>query len=265
MVTPPDIEARILRLYHAEKWLIGTIAQQLHVHYSVVGRVLAQAGLPRPGPPPRKSRIDPYLAFIRQTAWAGCAAEGCRRREFDIVAAWSVCRLGRSLSDLIGLLGELRSRDIDLYLHQQALDTSTPSGRALFGMLGVFSEFERAMIRDRVMAGLDRARSSGKRLGRPRTTPFTVQRIRAALDEGRGVRETARLLKVSAAKVHRQCHRASPRHHHPRLYYGLSVARVFTVARFWRKWPALAPCPIFFYPPDEDASESSHFVHQSTD
>ena len=68
-------------------------------------------------------------------------------------------------------------------------------------MLGVFSEFERAMIRDRVMAGLDRARSSGKRLGRPRTTPFQVQRIRLALDEGRGVRETARLLKVSAAKV----------------------------------------------------------------
>src|SRR6516162_3989171 len=67
MVTPPEIEARILRLYHAEKWLIGTIAHQLHVHYSVVGRVLAQAGLPRPGPPPRKSRIDPYLAFIRQT------------------------------------------------------------------------------------------------------------------------------------------------------------------------------------------------------
>ena len=123
------------------------------------------------------------------------------RREFDIAAAWSVCRLGRSLSDLIGLLGELRSRDIDLYLHQQALDTSTPSGRMLFGMLGVFSEFERAMIRDRVMAGLDRARSSGKRLGRPRTTPFQVQRIRLALDEGRGVRETARLLKVSAAKV----------------------------------------------------------------
>ena len=91
--------------------------------------------------------------------------KGVARRDFDIVAAWSVCRLGRSLSDLIGLLGELRSRDIDLYLHQQALDTSTPSGRALFGMLGVFSEFERAMIRDRVMAGLDRARSSVKRLG----------------------------------------------------------------------------------------------------
>ena len=127
--------------------------------------------------------------------------KGVARREFDLVAAWSVCRLGRSLSDLIGLLGELRSRDIDLYLHQQALDTSTPSGRALFGMLSVFSEFERSMIRDRVMAGLDRARASGKRLGRPRTTPFKISRIRAALDEGRGVRETARLLKVSPAKV----------------------------------------------------------------
>jgi DNA invertase Pin-like site-specific DNA recombinase len=98
------------------------------------------------------------------------------------------------------LLRELRSGDIDLYLHQQALDTSTPSGRMLFGMLSVFSEFERAMIRDRVMAGLDRARSSGKRLDRPRTTPFTVQRIRLALGEGRGVRETARLLKVSASR-----------------------------------------------------------------
>jgi DNA invertase Pin-like site-specific DNA recombinase len=127
--------------------------------------------------------------------------KGVSRKEFDLVAAWSVCRLGRSLSDLVGMLSELRSRDIDLYLHQQALDTSTPSGRALFGMLGVFSEFERAMIRDRVLAGLDRARAAGKRLGRPRMTPFTISRIRAALDEGRGVRETARMLKVSPAKV----------------------------------------------------------------
>jgi DNA invertase Pin-like site-specific DNA recombinase len=127
--------------------------------------------------------------------------KGVTRGEYDLVAAWSVCRLGRSLADLVGLLGELQARGVDLYLHQQGLDTGTPSGRALFGMLGVFSEFERSMIRDRVMAGLDRARSAGKRLGRPRTTPFTVRRIRAALDEGRGVRETARLLKVSAATV----------------------------------------------------------------
>jgi DNA invertase Pin-like site-specific DNA recombinase len=78
--------------------------------------------------------------------------KGMTRGEYDLVAAWSVCRLGRSLADLIGLLGELQVRGVDLYLHQQALDTSTPSGRMLFGMLGMFSEFERAMIRDRVMA-----------------------------------------------------------------------------------------------------------------
>ena len=86
--------------------------------------------------------------------------------------------MDRSLSDLVGLLGELQSRDMDLYLRQQALDTTKPSGRALFGKRGMFSDFERAMIRDRVMA------ASSKRLGRPRTTPFAVQRIRAVLDEG---------------------------------------------------------------------------------
>src|SRR6202142_2397547 len=67
MVTPPDLEAQILRFYHAEKWTIGTIARQLHIHHSVVRRVLAQAGLPRVGPPPRPSKIDAYLPFIRQT------------------------------------------------------------------------------------------------------------------------------------------------------------------------------------------------------
>ena|ERR1700733_14739382 len=67
MVTPADIEAQILRYYHAEKWTIGTIASQLHVHHSVVQRVLAQAGLPHPGPSPRPSRIDAYLPFILQT------------------------------------------------------------------------------------------------------------------------------------------------------------------------------------------------------
>ena len=72
--------------------------------------------------------------------------KGFARRKFDIVAAWSVCRLGRSLSDLIDLLGELQARDIDLYLHQQALDTSRPD---VVRDAGVFSEFERAMIRDR--------------------------------------------------------------------------------------------------------------------
>ena len=84
------------------------------------------------------------------------------RREFDLVAAWSVDRLGRSLTDLLSLLGELHDRGVDLYLHQQGVDTSTPSGRAMFQMMGVFAEFERAMIVERTKAGMARARISGK-------------------------------------------------------------------------------------------------------
>ena len=81
------------------------------------------------------------------------------RREFDMVAAWSVDRLGRSLQHLVNGLSDLQAADVGLYLHKQGLDTSTPSGRALFGMLGVFAEFERELIRERVNAGLKHARS----------------------------------------------------------------------------------------------------------
>ena len=83
------------------------------------------------------------------------------QRRFDVVMAWSVDRLGRSLQDLVGFLGELHALDVDLVLHQQGLDTTTPSGRAMFQMMGVFAEFERAMIRDRVKAGLDRRLGHG--------------------------------------------------------------------------------------------------------
>jgi DNA invertase Pin-like site-specific DNA recombinase len=89
------------------------------------------------------------------------------RREFDMVMAWSVDRLGRSLQDLVAFLSELHALKIDLFLRQQGLDTTTPGGKAMFQMLGVFAEFERAMIQERVRAGLARARSEGKRLGRP--------------------------------------------------------------------------------------------------
>jgi DNA invertase Pin-like site-specific DNA recombinase len=69
--------------------------------------------------------------------------KGIARRDFDVVAAWSVDRLGRSLQDLMGFLGEMHAKTIDLYLHRQGLDTGTPAGKALFQMLGVFGEFER--------------------------------------------------------------------------------------------------------------------------
>ena len=94
-------------------------------------------------------------------------AKDAARRRFDMVMAWSVDRLGRSLQDLVGLLSDLHAYGIDLFLHQQGLDTTTPSGRMMFQMLGVFAEFERAMIGELVRAGLDRARAQGKTLGRP--------------------------------------------------------------------------------------------------
>ena len=87
-------------------------------------------------------------------------------RKINMIAAWSVDRLGRSLQDLVGFLNELQALHCHLYLHQQAIDTTTPSGRAMFQMCGVFAEFERSMIVERVNAGLKRAKAQGVRLGR---------------------------------------------------------------------------------------------------
>src|SRR6516164_9035990 len=87
-------------------------------------------------------------------------------RKINMIAAWSVDRLGRSLQHLVGFLNELQALNCNLYLHQQAIDTSTPSGRAMFQMCGVFAEFERSMIVERVNAGLAWARANGVRLGR---------------------------------------------------------------------------------------------------
>ena len=126
------------------------------------------------------------------------------RREFDMVAAWSVDRLGRSLTDLLAVLGELHANDVGLYLHQQGLDTSTPSGRAMFQMMGVFAEFEHAMIRERVMAGLARARDEGTKLGRrpiEETDGRKAAAIRAALARKIGVRRIARDLGVGVGTV----------------------------------------------------------------
>jgi DNA invertase Pin-like site-specific DNA recombinase len=128
---------------------------------------------------------------------------GIARREFDQVAAWSVDRLGRSLQDLVAFLGELHGKGIDLYLHQQGLDTGTPAGKAMFQMLGVFAEFERAMIVERVKAGLSRARSQGKRLGRRPVNPDMIERIQAQLATGTGILKTAKTLGVGTGTVHK--------------------------------------------------------------
>ncbi len=125
------------------------------------------------------------------------------RREFDMVAVWSVDRLGRSLQDLVSFLGDLQSKKVDLYLHQQALDTSTPSGKAMFGMLGVFAEFERTIIQERVKAGLARARAKGTTLGRPKTNAKIEQQIRNLAAKGVGKGKIARTLGIGVSVTQR--------------------------------------------------------------
>ena len=121
-----------------------------------------------------------------------------------MVAAWSVDRLSRSVHDLTGFLKELKALGIDLYVHKQAIDTSTPAGKAMFHMVGIFAEFEREIIRERVLAGLARAKAQGKVLGR-RRTPRTVERkIERALRTGRrGIRKIAADFGVGVGTVQR--------------------------------------------------------------
>ncbi len=120
---------------------------------------------------------------------------------------WSVDRLGRSLQDLVGFLSELHALGIDLMLHQQGLDTTTPAGKAMFQMMGVFAEFERAMIQERVRAGLRRAKAqgtkSGKPFGRPRIEAATETAIRKALAKGTGIRKVAAEVGVGVGTVQR--------------------------------------------------------------
>ncbi len=125
------------------------------------------------------------------------------RREFDVVMAWSVDRLGRSLQHLVAFLGDLQASGVDLYLDRQGVDTTTPGGKALFQMMGVFAEFERAMIQERVKAGLARARAQGKTLGRPRISAKVEKALRKSRRAGKSLRAIAAEQKVSLGTVQR--------------------------------------------------------------
>ncbi len=124
-------------------------------------------------------------------------------REFDMVAAWSVDRVGRSLTDLLVILQSLHDKGTDLFLHQQGLDTSTVAGKAMFQMLGVFAEFERGIIRERVNAGLARARAKGTKLGRRTVKPSVEARIRELKAGGMGILKIGRIVGVGTSVVQR--------------------------------------------------------------
>jgi len=131
--------------------------------------------------------------------------KGATRREFDMVAAWSVDRLGRSLQHLVEFLSEIHSSGVDLYLHQQGINTGTPAGKALFQMCGVFAEFERAMIRERVVSGIARSKVSGTKSGRPHGRPASIENpeplVRQLRAEGKGMLKIAKELKIGVSTV----------------------------------------------------------------
>jgi len=124
------------------------------------------------------------------------------RRKFDVVMAWAIDRVGRSLSDLLDTIQHLEACGVDLYLDQQAIDTTTPMGK-LFQLTGAFAEFERTMIRQRIKAGLKRAVAQGVKLGRPKIDSATERKVRKQLAKGVGILKVARSLGIGTGTVQR--------------------------------------------------------------
>ena len=125
------------------------------------------------------------------------------RQEFDLIMCWDISRLGRSLQHLVAFLSEIQSKNVDLYIHQQGLDTSTPMGKMMFQMVGCFAEYERNIISERVRAGLDRAKREGKKLGRPtNVNDGTSAAIRLLREQGLPIRKIARELGIGVGSVY---------------------------------------------------------------
>jgi DNA invertase Pin-like site-specific DNA recombinase len=125
------------------------------------------------------------------------------RRKFDVVMAWAIDRLGRSLIDLLDTIQHLEACGVDLYLDQQAIDTTTPMGRLVFQVTGAFAEFERTMIRQRIKAGLKRAVAQGVKLGRPKIDRTTERKVRKQLARGEGILKVAKSLGIGTGTVQR--------------------------------------------------------------
>lgn len=125
------------------------------------------------------------------------------QRKFDMVMCWSIDRLGRSLQNLIEILNELESMKIDLFFHQQAIDTSTPMGKMVFSILGALGAYERELIRERVISGLQTAKSKGVKLGRPSKMNEGMRNAVMLLKEkGMGIKQIAKELKIGIGTVY---------------------------------------------------------------
>lgn len=125
------------------------------------------------------------------------------QRKFDMIMCWSIDRLGRSLQNLVEILNELQSMKVDMYFLQQGMDTTTPSGRMIFSVFGAIGEFERHLIRERVIAGQQRAKASGVHIGRPtKMNDGMRSAIKAMHENGMSIRQIAKSCKVGIGTVY---------------------------------------------------------------
>ena len=131
--------------------------------------------------------------------------KGVVRREFQIVMVWSLDRMGRSLIDLVNILAELDAKNVGFYSHKQALDTTTPSGRLMFSIVGAMAEYEKSIIKERVVAGLEAAKAKGKKLGRPSKAKEKTPEIIKLRQEGWGFTRIAKALSLGGGTVQRIC------------------------------------------------------------
>ena len=125
------------------------------------------------------------------------------RSEFDLVMAFSIDRLGKSLQELVSFLANLHENNIDLYLHTQNVDTLTPEGNVIFSMCRIFGEYEHSIISERVTAGINRARSHGKKLGRPHLSLEIEKKILTYRAQGMAIKPIAQTLKIGTSVVQR--------------------------------------------------------------
>ena len=130
--------------------------------------------------------------------------KGSVTNEWDIILVWDVSRLGRSLKHLVAFLEDIQSVRCDMYIHQSGIDTSTPSGKMMFGMLSVFSEFERSMIRERVIAGQQRAKAQGKHIGRKtNVNEKTVNVVKQLRENSVPIKRIAKDLHIGVGTVYK--------------------------------------------------------------
>lgn len=128
-----------------------------------------------------------------------------RQRRFDQVVVWSVDRLGRSMRDLVVLLEELNTAGIDIYAYKQDIDTSTPTGKMFWNFLGIFSEFENDIRKERQRMGIDKAKARGVEFGRPKTKPETIEQIVKLRKQGMGKVKIGRIVGAGTATVSKVC------------------------------------------------------------